>query len=220
MRSRAMICMLGVVLTAIALLPSNARAGTILVFGETSTSPASFTATRSGSSTTLSASDVQVSITNLNGVGTSLSAFFSLSATSDSAAATDAGGHITQNFDGSFHIYSGAGMTGTNYLSGAFDDTVFGAGTGAAASASTAGGSTSLSFTSDVIPTLALPRAMSLSFTDVSPALAVVNNSIDRFSSNVAGTFSAAVPEPASVVMLGFGVGVVGILVRRRKHMG
>jgi len=211
MRCRRIVSMLGVVVTTIALPLSGARANTILVFGQSGDANL-FSAVRSGNATTLSATDIPITITNITGLATPLPAYFTLSAANDTVATVDGFGHIQQNFDGSFKIYSGAGQTGTNYLSGAFDDTVFGAGTAAILTASSAGGSSTLTFTSDVIPWLNVPRGMSLSFTNVTLPLTAVDNSIDSFTSNISGNFSAAVPEPTSAIMFGVGMGAVGLI--------
>jgi hypothetical protein len=61
------------------------------------------------------------------------------------------------------------------------------------------------------------PVGMSLAFTDVTPVLSVVNGTLDSFKSNVAGNFSGSVPEPSSVIMLGIGIGVFGVLSFRRR---
>jgi hypothetical protein len=190
----------------------DARAGTILVFGQTNTVTPQFSALRSGSSTTLSAADIGVTITNLGGVPSATPALFTLSATNVTPATVDATGHITENFAGTFSIFSGAGQTGTNYLSGTFSDTAFGQGTALTLSASFPG--SLLSFTSDVIGALLPPRGMSLAFTDVTPGLSVVDGTLDSFNSNVAGNFSAAVPEPTSVALLG--IGLSGLFAFRR----
>jgi hypothetical protein len=213
---RGVIAVLGMVMSTIALPMSNSRADTILVFGQSGDQNL-FSAVRSGGSTALSAVDIPILITNITGLATPLPAYFSLSATSDTPATIDGFGHIQQNFNGTFEIYSGLGMTGIDYLSGKFDDTMFGGGTGAIMTASTAGGSSDVTFTSDVIPWLNIPRAMSLSFTNVTDPLTVVGNSIDSFTSNVSGNFSAAVPEPASVILFGVGAGAAGLFAACRR---
>ena len=140
---------LGAWLVALALSMCDAKAGTILIFGQTGTNPPLlFAATQSGPTTTLSATDILVTITNLGGVASSTNAFFSFSATNSGPATVGAAGQITENFQGSFSIFGGAGKTGTDYLSGTFSDTAVGVGTALTFFASSPG-SPSLSFTSE-----------------------------------------------------------------------
>ncbi len=216
MSARVVFSFLGVWLTALALSMCDARAGTILVFGQTDTNVEQFTATRSGSTTSLSAVNIPVSITDLDGSATSIPAYFDLSATNVTAAFVIFG-DVLEKFQGTFSIYSGPGLTATNYLSGSFSDTVLASGTSASLDASTVGGSLGLSFTSGVLTALEPPRGMSLSFTDVSSGSSVADGTLNSFKSNVAGNFSGAVPEPSSVIMLGAGVGVFGIVSSRRR---
>ncbi len=224
MHSRVISSLLGVCLAGLALTSSDARAGTILVFGQTgANAPDLFTATRSGSSTTLSALDIPVTITGINN-SQSLpasfpSAYFDLTATNTNAA-TLVDGQIFQDYSGSFAITSGTGKTGVNYLSGTFSDSVFGSGTGLTLTVSDAWPNLpgeSVAFTSDVISTLGLPHAMSFAFTNVTPAASIADNTLDSMLSNVAGSFSA-IPEPSSVILLGIGVGLVVLAARHRMR--
>jgi hypothetical protein len=212
MRCRVFSTLLGAGLFGLALAMSSAQAGTILVFGQNGTSN-KFTATNDGSTglaggTTLSAVDIGVTITGIDNAapspGSYPEAFFNLSATSDSNAVMDGSGHITEEFTGWFSISSLAGGGGTNYLSGTFFDAVFGSGTGLTMTSSGPGGVPT--FTSAVIGELDQTRAISLSFTNVTPAAAVTGEmTLGAFTSSVSGNFSAA-PEPGSLVLLGIGV--------------
>ena len=168
-----------------------------------------FTATNNGATgiaggTTLSAVDIKVVIDAIAAAAPSppFVAYLNLQGVSDSNVVMDALGHLTQNFDVNFKITSLAGGAGVNYLSGQFDDSVFGNGTGLTM---TATGLPISAFTSDVIGVLGQPRAVSMSFTDVSPAVQVTNDSLSSFTSSISGTFSA-VPEPTSMALLGIGI--------------
>jgi hypothetical protein len=224
MHSRVISSLLGVCLAGLALTLSQARAGTILVFGQTgANAPDLFMATRSGSSTTLSALDIPVTITGINN-SQSLpasfpSAYFDLTATNTNAAKL-VDGQIFQDYSGSFAITSGIGKTGINYLSGTFSDSVFGSGTGLTLTVSDAPPNLpgeSVAFISDVISMLGPPHAMSFAFTNVSPAASIADNTLDSMQSNVAGSFSA-IPEPSSVILLGIGFGLVLLVARHRMR--
>jgi hypothetical protein len=210
MRRRLHSTLLGAGIVALALSLSSAQAGTILVFGQQGTAN-DFTATNNGQTgvlggTALSAVNIAVTITGIDNAvplpGSFPLAYLNVSASSISNAST-IGGEIIQQFSGSFSITSLVGGGGTNYLSGTFADAVFGSGTGLVLTASGSGVPT---FTSDVITTLGQSRAISLSFTNVTPPAYITgNDTLGAFTSNVSGNFSA-VPEPSSVVLLGFGV--------------
>ncbi len=221
MRSRYA-ALLGAGFLCLAFPPLSAQAGTVLVFGQNGVNT-DFTATNNGSNgasggTKLSAVDIAITITgiaNSSPLPASFpSAFFNLTAVSVSNAVLDGSGHITQDFSGSFSITELAGGAGMNYLSGVFQDTVFGNGTGLTLTGSGPIGVPGLS--SDGIAALAQLRAISLSFTDVTPAAFITgNNTLGAFSSNISGNFSAAVPEPGSFALLAISATSV-LLVRRR----
>lgn len=100
------------------------------------------------------------------------SAFYNFTATSVGAAGSTP--VPNQIFSGSFEITSGANATGTNYLSGTFTDITLANDTSAILSASAP--PNTVSFTSDVITVLGLPRAISLSFSNVSPGVTGLDN--------------------------------------------
>lgn len=195
-----------------------AHAATILTFGQVGASD-EVTAT-------VNAGDTQTTISVINGaievdqiaagLAVPFSAFLNLTAVSTGSAATIAG-FTTQDFSGSFSITSLAGGAGTDYLSGTFSDAVFGSGT--SLTLSTSNPPNNVSFTSSVIAAdqLLLPEAISLGFSNLSPPVNVVGTTIGAFQSNVSGNFSAtAVPEPASLALLGMSMAGLGMVRRRR----
>ena len=200
-----------------------ANAAVILTFGQVGDTN-TITGTNNGAgSTTIATTDTTISISQIlaAGIVTPVDAFLTLSATSDGAATDLGGGAVTQEFNGSFSIWSGAGQTGTNYLSGTFTDAVFGA--GASLTLSAGEPPDSISFSSDVIAPadLDLARGIALSFANVTPGVAIVNGSLRSFTSSVSGTFSAnvgeIVPEPASLFLLGSGLAMLAARRARRQ---
>lgn len=215
-------------LAALAMLATSAdsRAELILVFGQAGIgSP--IVGTNNGANpatTTITATGAEIVITALSptaGLTTPLVAYLNMTTTSITQAVL-VGGEIKQKFAGSLSITSNADGSGINYLSAVFTDSVFGSGTGLTMTASDADGVSAVVFTSDVFPAANLnaPRALSLAFTNVMPAASIVNGSLASFSSNVAGAFSASVPEPASVISLATGLGLCGGVMALRRRRG
>jgi len=193
--------------------------------------PGTINATGNGTTgvTTLVASATEVSISDLGGVGVTITAYLTLNATSTNTA-TNTGGVISQTYSGSFSITQNANGSGTNYLSGNF--------TGLTLGIASSGGGTgtlqssdppyTLSLTSNYSPALLLspPSAATFTFTGIQPGLGLVGTGADTtigtFTASSSGTFSAsAVPEPSSMAIAGLGaLGMIGYGLRRRKALG
>ena len=196
-----------------------ANATVLAVIGQVSDTD-QVTATVLGGVTTISSS-TSVDITAIDApLSVPITATLVLNATSVGTAASF-GGNVIQAFSGSFSITGG----GNNYLSGTFNDSVFGGGSALTLSASTGVPGETVAFTSSVIPVVDLSdnRGVSFSFTDVSPPASTVGTGALRtlapFAADISGNFSATVPEPATWAMLGLGFAGMGLLglTRRRK---
>ena len=188
------------------MFPVVSHAALILTFGQSlDANDVVATANAGNTATTIVANNAPVSVTQILG-GVPTSAFFDLNLHSTDAA-TALGSGATQHYAGTFSVTSGINDTGTNLLSGSFSDILLGVGP----SAVLAAGSPPdiISFTSDLIGPLSSPSAIALSFADVTPSFHIVGSTIASFDSSVSGTFSAspaAIPEPASFLLLGIGL--------------
>lgn len=191
-------------------MPVVSGATPALTFGQVGAGDTVAAAPNAGdTATTLSAIDVPVSVTELEG-GTTASALFNLDATSIGAASMS-GADVVQRFSGTFSFTTGA----QDLLSGTFTDAVFGAGTGLTLTASDAALGEVVSFVSSVIPAADLlsPRAISLAFSDVTPGVAIVGSTLGGFGAAVSGDLSAtAAPEPGALALLGIGLFGLGLV--------
>jgi hypothetical protein len=221
------ILMLGI----IAIVP-QAQAATIFSFTQIGTG---LTVTGSADpmtyETTLTATNVLVVVGGIDPSALPLAlpfpfVYLNLTATSTGNATPD-GLDWTQPFSGHFSFYSSPFEIGTNYLSGAFTDAVFGSGTSLTLSVSDATMGESVVFASDVInpAVLGSPRGLSFSFVDVTPGVSTITNGIDKttlgsFLASITGNASATpvpVPEPGSLALFGAGLALLGKRHPRRR---
>ncbi len=197
-----------------------AKAVLIATFGQVSATN-TVVATDNGTATHIVVDDAVAAVTTfLSGpIG---NVQFSLDATSTDAAVAIAGA-IVQHYGGTFCFTSGINCSGTNYLSGVFDDAAFGGAGGPGLVVNANNPPDLLTLTSDILSAsqLAAPSSFNLGFTDIAtpPGLHINGTTIGAYTASFAGNVSAsaaAVPEPFSLGILGMGLLGLGMVRYRR----
>jgi len=199
----------------------GAQAALIATFGQTS-STNTVVATDNGTTTHIVVDDAIAAVTTFAS-GPIGNVQFSLDANSTDAAVA-VGGAIIQHYAGTFCFTSGTDCSGTNYLSGVFDDAAFGGAGGPGLVVNANNPPDLLTLTSDILTAsqLAAPSSFNLGFTDIAtpPGLHINGTTIGAYTASFAGNVSAstvAVPEPMSIGLMGLGLLGLGMVKYRRQ---
>ena len=197
---------------------TTAKAGLILSFAQSGGTNTITGTKTSDTGFTISGTDVAIQITQIDpssGLTAPISAFLNVSLASTAAAGSVAGVIDFQNFSGSVEITSGAGGSGTNYLS---TTTLAGLLLGINASESGTFSNTpgDVTFSTAVFSPLGTPMSLALQFGNMIPSLDLQGNSLRSFTASVTGSASAVVPEPASLITAIIGLVATAPMIRRR----